>query len=437
MQYILRQQINMTNLNCSEPLSENSLEKLQAGLKACSLIESHPDADLDRIDSGFEVSSASGVDSECESSFDSETDASSQSPYNYNPLTKVRRWPSPLGGKWTGKNIIILSPSPSSTAFSSPTSGCSDTTAFFSSESEEPQQQPLSDVHLNIISVSDWVTSLQRLTATHASFTLICEVEQALLNHLHTHPATLVDVQALIPNLSFRPQITHKLATNIGLNHARGAIPESAVEEMLIHMLTHDAPDLMARTRNQIARFRREREERAWCRMSNKQRRQHARYKGKKSNFQAKKEAEDDLTRRQSLPARYREKSEHAPYGCESIADIIVQDCMGWAQVQLVREYAMEEFMREMGMEVKLKTVEVDVVEEKFWCQTRLHNGPGLTDRKRPKVRLARACPVRVGRVVVGTKVGGCVGVEVRSKASSEGLFTNCGEGAHVRLPSC
>jgi hypothetical protein len=129
------------------------------------------------------------------------------------------------------------------------------------------------------------------------------------------------------------------------------------------------------------------------------------------------------------------------PYGYESIADIIVQDGMGWTQVQMVREYAMENFMREMGMEMKTKTMEVEVevvsVEGKFWCQTRLHNGPGLTDRKRPKVKLAQACPVRVGRVVVGMEVGGCVGVEVWSKASSEGLFTNCGEGVCVRLPSC
>jgi hypothetical protein len=214
------------------------------------------------------------LDSESETSSDSESDSSSQSPYDYNPLTKVHRRPGPLGEKWTGRNIIILSPS--STASPSPTSEVSETTQFFSNQPEEPQQQPLTNAPLNIPSVTDWVTSLHRLIATHASFTLIYEVEQALLNHLHTHPATLTDVQSLIPSLSFRHQITHKLATKIGLYHARGAIPESVVEEMLIHMLTHDAPDMMARTRDQIARFRQEREACALYKMNDKQRRQYA-----------------------------------------------------------------------------------------------------------------------------------------------------------------
>jgi hypothetical protein len=376
------QQINMITLNCSESLSVASLEKLQTGFTACLIVESRPASKASIVHCYINESDIWGLDSRSDASFyDSETDAASQQSYDCNPLTKVRTWSKPLGGGWAGEKIITLTPC--STAPSSPESEVNEAHSFID-KPEESQQQPPTDELLDVPSVQGMIKSLRILAVTKSSFIHIRKVEEALLTHLHTNPVTLADVQTLIPYLSFGNRITNKLATNISLHHARGAISESVVEDMLIHMLNHNSA-LMAHTRDQISRFQHEREQRQLHYLSEKQRRLCFQDERERRKQQAKKEDENTLRCRCVVPAQCCEKSDFAPYDCGSVVGIVAEDGLSWKKVQQVQRYA------------RMAQVEVDM---KFFSQTRLHNGPGLTDKKLPKVRLPSVCRTGVEKVL-------------------------------------
>jgi hypothetical protein len=118
------------------------------------------------------------------------------------------------------------------------------------------------------------------------------------------------------------------------------------------------------------------------------------------------------------------------PYGYTNVADLYAQDGLGWKAVQRIEKYVrMAREKREKGM------VEEDGVGKQSFARTRLHNGPGLGNVRKPKVRLpvAQRGEVEVGMEGgLGISVG--VGVGVRSKVDCEGLF---GEEVCVRMPPC
>ncbi|KAF1918367.1 hypothetical protein BDU57DRAFT_515092 [Ampelomyces quisqualis] len=110
------------------------------------------------------------------------------------------------------------------------------------------------------------VSTLNYLCSTGAPWSTIQPHQAALLNHLHNTPVTLPDVRALVPHLLCDKQVMNKLATNIGRHSARSTISAPAVEEMLMHIFVSGDWDaaVFTRTKDQIERFRREREE--WVR---------------------------------------------------------------------------------------------------------------------------------------------------------------------------
>ena len=61
--------------------------------------------------------------------------------------------------------------------------------------------------------------------------------QRPLLQHIARHPMTLADVEALVPALIGRHKIMDQLVVNIGYFNARGLIPSSDLEHMLIHIL--------------------------------------------------------------------------------------------------------------------------------------------------------------------------------------------------------
>ena len=61
--------------------------------------------------------------------------------------------------------------------------------------------------------------------------------QRPLLQHISRHPMTLADVEALVPALIGRHKIMDQLIANIGSFNARGLIPSSDLEHMLIHIL--------------------------------------------------------------------------------------------------------------------------------------------------------------------------------------------------------
>jgi hypothetical protein len=125
------------------------------------------------------------------------------------------------------------------------------------------------------------------------------------------------------------------------------------------------------------------------------------------------------------MPKAWRRHSVYVPYGSTSVADFYAQDGLGWKAVQQIEKYA--RMAREKG------TVVEDGVGKQSFARKRLHNGPGLGDVRKPKVRLLVARREEVeGGMERGLGVG--VGVGVRSKVSCEGLF---GEEVCVRMPPC
>jgi hypothetical protein len=128
------------------------------------------------------------------------------------------------------------------------------------------------------------------------------------------------------------------------------------------------------------------------------------------------------------MPKAWRRHSVYVPYGCTSVADLYAQDGLGWKAVQRIEKYA-----RMAREKTEKGTVVEDGVGRQSFARTRLHNGPGLGDVRKLKVRLPVA---QRGEVEVGMEggLGISVGVGVRSKVGCEGLF---GEEVCVRMPPC
>jgi hypothetical protein len=111
-----------------------------------------------------------------------------------------------------------------------------------------------------------------------------------------------------------------------------------------------------------------------------KQRRKHSSLFAQASKL---KQAEKlDHRRYISMPKALREPSAFVLYGCASIADLYVQDGMDWKAVQKVQKYARAAREKRKGV-----VLEEGVGRESF-AMTRLHNGPGLMDFRRPRVRI-------------------------------------------------
>jgi hypothetical protein len=277
--------------------------------------------------------------------------------------------------------------------------------------------------------------------------------EFALLTHLHSNAVTLPDVEALVPSLRYNFKVMGKLATNIGLYHSRGCINSQDLEQILIHIFTHDDHQnyLFQRTTAQIERFQRERADRYWSRLTAKQQQQQQQREDILRQRHAEKEHRDAKHRRQTIPSMYRKVSLHGflPGECSSIADVITEiDGMDWTQAQKIQEAAGENTRTRRNKVKKADVAPVqaekaDVVTvDSFWAKTRLHNGPGLEDRRRPKLKLPRKDGD--GRVVlmavedVGFVVTKCWRTEllVQSKAVMTDLLSKKnGAEVVVRLP--
>ncbi|CAO2651882.1 Nn.00g001650.m01.CDS01 [Neocucurbitaria sp. VM-36] len=228
--------------------------------------------------------------------------------------------------------------------------------------------------------VNSLLTAQQATTSTQS----ILASEYSILTYLHTNTVTLADVEALIPAMNSNFNIMDKLALNIGWYHSRGYLPNTEIEQMLIHILMNgDTQNIMfEQTKAQIERFQ------SWS---------YQRVTRAKAQEEAAKASREAQHRRRSMPAKYKKLSLQGvlPYGCACLADMYA-DVYGmmWSEIlelnntpratsrsklktELIRADALASSNRILGLG--------------SFSQTRLHNGPGLTDRRKPKVCLPRA----------------------------------------------
>jgi hypothetical protein len=165
--------------------------------------------------------------------------------------------------------------------------------------------------------------------------------EVALIDHLHSNAATLANVQALVPTLIRKRKVMIKLAANIGLYHSRNRITDAHLEDMLVHIFTHDDYQywLFSRTTDQIKRFRKEKAEQRACMKTPRQLQHEAKRKEALRKAETDKVLRDAKYRYECVPARYRVASDPAflPLGCASITDVIVDiDGLTWTQAMMV-----------------------------------------------------------------------------------------------------
>ncbi|KAF2028789.1 hypothetical protein EK21DRAFT_113483 [Setomelanomma holmii] len=267
-----------------------------------------------------------------------------------------------------------------------------------------------------------------------------------LMAYLHSNAVRLADVEVLVSTLHWNYNDMNKLATNIGLFHSRGAINADQLEGILTYIFTHDDPhfSLFARTTTQIERFKLAHEAYIATHMSAKLHQKLIQQE--KTRRIAQKKAEREAAhRRQTIPAKWR-KSEVGllPTGCASIADIITElDGMNWTQaMKIVKAADTDASGLRKPRKLRGKQVPERHVEEidRSWAQTRLHNGPGLENRARPKVKLpcgeADAREVRTvnGMDSVVKMKGGKNGVWRQSKVTEQVLLAREGKGIVIRL---
>jgi hypothetical protein len=207
-----------------------------------------------------------------------------------------------------------------------------------------------------------------------------------LLHHLSHHPVTPADVEALVPALITRTKIMNQLVVNIGYSHACGLILASDLEKILIHILAvgDERHCLYEMTKASIYGELEEHGRRGWWLWDQQQ--QHV----------------EHIPQHQQRRGRHRGHRQRTGNTdirhCESIGD---------------------------------------------FSRSRLHNGPGLTDRKYPKVRLpkgdVRCEGVSKDVLLVEDVDRGLENDElwVRSRCGDDELFDEMGdEGVVVRLPS-
>lgn len=248
-----------------------------------------------------------------------------------------------------------------------------------------------------------------------------------------------------------------KLATKIGLYHAREHITAATLEDMLTHIFIHDNYhySLFSRTKSQLERFQREKAERLVRKKTPWQIQHEARRKEELRRVEADK-AEIERRRKYSrIPARYHVVEEGAclPLGCSSIADVIVEnDGFTWGQVLKISRFQDDKvkarkpkFKSKTAIQAPASSQSRSAHKNSFWVQTRLHNGPGLDDRKPAKVCLPSRTVDK--RIVLASEVPYAVpkkkivGAEAKlwaiSKASPGWLWGKKGAVVGVKMPPC
>ncbi|KAE8866890.1 hypothetical protein PTNB73_04984 [Pyrenophora teres f. teres] len=163
-----------------------------------------------------------------------------------------------------------------------------------------------------------------------------------LQNYLHHYALTMTDVEALVPAFLHNRILMNKLAENIGYFSVYGSITPAEVEKMLIHILTkgdihHDLYEL---TISQVAYFDRQ--------------------------------ASLQDSRRQSL-----EHVEH-PVQTENKKEMTVKNKKP------------KKVTKPQTPVIVHKQKHVGYPAGESFAQTRLHNGPGLYDKKKPNICLPK-----------------------------------------------
>jgi hypothetical protein len=245
--------------------------------------------------------------------------------------------------------------------------------------------------------VERMVTTLVQTSAHRNPGTLTNSLEIHLLNHLHINPVTLADVVALVPALNYKCEVMAKLAVNISYFHIYGFISPSALDQMLIHLLTKGDcyHKTFEYTKTQITRFNNE-----VCHR-NPQLRQFQHQQRLQQKADTKKLNRKAEYRRQTIPAQLKEPKPPGmlPTGCRCIGDIITE-CYGMSWNEYWQLPRPSWVMDKTGTKTRKLCFsqprpespnEPEVgrpCESGHFSRTRLHNGPGLMDRKRPKVCL-------------------------------------------------
>ena len=182
-----------------------------------------------------------------------------------------------------------------------------------------------------------------------------------LINYLHDHASTIVDVEALVPAFLYNPAIMNKLAENIGYYSAYGFITSTELEQILVHVLAKgDVRNCFYELiKSQIAYFNQEASLRNPRRQGLEQNEHLVRTgdkKKKKPKRKAKQKTEAAPAPNQSAQARPEKEQKPAPVSAPD-SDV---------------------------SETKVN------IQTGFFSRSRLHNGPGLYDKKRPIVRLPK-----------------------------------------------
>ena len=181
-----------------------------------------------------------------------------------------------------------------------------------------------------------------------------------LLNYLHDYALTIADIETSVPALLYNPAIMNKLAENIGYYSAYGSITSTELEQMLVHVLAKGNVRncVYELTKSQIAYFNQEASLNNPRRQGLEQNKHLVRTgdKKKKPKRKAKQQAEVAQTPNQPAQALSVKEQKPAP------------------------AFAFDSDVSETKVNVRTGD----------FSRSRLHNGPGLYDRKHPIVPLPK-----------------------------------------------
>jgi hypothetical protein len=197
--------------------------------------------------------------------------------------------------------------------------------------------------------------------------------EMTLMSYLYHNAAILTDVEALIPALNENTTVMPELAHNIGYFYTPSSTPTNPspqLEAILGHILTQG--DAMHQTYEMSKR--------------------HLQYYNKRL-------CQVDLQR---CRRGYNEDRERKQY---------LKTLEGEAEQRRKGPPAPKTQMQLRALKVALPSLAspqplIGLPKGKDFSRTRLHNGPGLMDRKRPKVRLSQVDTRRTLVTAAGTSVG-------------------------------
>lgn len=332
-------------------------------------------------------------------------------------------------GKWDPEDMIF-DVSPDSTPPSSPISEGEFADFFPPKRYDSPMQQEEMTVNISYDPIQHMVSILDPINTPYMQDQVIFATENALCGHLFRTAVTLSDVQIIFPTLHQNTKVMHKLATNIGLYHSRTTISPPTLEQILIHILTHDTPSshLFALTTTQISRFHLQSQTHQNSLLSPKKALDRSTRTASRTAHHTRLQAQKLLDRYASIPPLYHQPSAFLPMNSTSIAQLIAEiDGMHWTQAKAITALHDETCAEAARLGMSKKAAfklgsalelpgRVDVVLGKgTWAQTRVHHGPGFTEKRRGKGR--RWCfPRGDGRVVMslGMRVGdGDLGREI------------------------